>query len=103
MIIDVIKPEMTNAELHTILLATIRQEFSHNLSQQIYISDEVWLQIKTAQQTLLQLVNTCASKCDSSKPASDLAEIIIQVYSHTDLTPTELALQKLKNEFRNSF
>src|SRR5665647_2144419 len=39
LIVNIAKPHMTNLELHTQLLASVRQEFAHNLSQQIYVSD----------------------------------------------------------------
>lgn len=103
LILSVAKPGMTNQELHSQLLATIRQEFSHNLSQQIYVSDEVWSYIRGTQESLLQLINTCASTCNPTESASGLAELIIQVYGTSEQTPTELAINKLKNEIRRYF
>lgn len=101
LIVTVARPDMTNQELHTQLLASIRQEFSHNLSQQIYVSDDLWNFIRGAQESLLRLVNTCAAQCNPTNSASELAERIIQVYTDTDQTPTEKAIEKLKNEVRS--
>jgi len=98
LIVNVAKPEMTNMELHTQLLLTIRQEFSHNFSQQIYVSNEVWNNIRGAQESLLRLVNTCASKCNPANSATELAELIIQVYDASEKTPTEQAIDVLKTE-----
>ena len=103
LILSVAKPQMTNMELHTELLASIRQEFSHNLSQQIYVSDEVWNYMRGAQESLLKLVNTCAPQCNPNESASLLAERIIQVYGNSEQTPSELAMQKLKKEVRLLF
>jgi hypothetical protein len=100
LILNVVKPDMTNLELHAQLLSTIRQEFAHNLSQQIYVSDEVWNYIQRAQESLLQLVNTCATHCNPANPATELAEHIIQVYNTSDEPPTESASTKLKEEVR---
>jgi hypothetical protein len=94
---------MTNMELHTQILASIRQEFSHNLSQQIYVSNEIWTCIRSAQESLLRLVNTCASKCNPDNSANELAERIIQVYNASDQTPTEVAIDLLKKEVRLYF
>jgi len=101
LIINIITPEMTSAELHRLLVENIRKEFAHNVSQQMYVSDELWSAIKLAQETLIQLVSTCASKLPPENKASGLAELLIQVYSTTDETPTEIALGLLKNEVRN--
>lgn len=101
LIVSTIKPEMTNMELHTHLLATIRQEFSHNISQQIYVSDDLWIYIRSAQESLLKLINTCSAQCNPSNPGVELAEMIIQIFSSSERTPSELAIEKLKNEVRN--
>jgi hypothetical protein len=103
LILSVAKVGMTNLELQTQLLTTIRQEFSHNISQQVYVSDEVWNYIRGTQESLLQLVNNCAAKCNPNDSASTLAELIIKVYDASEHTPTELAIGKLKKEVRNFF
>ena len=33
---------MTSGDLHLMLLTTIREEFEHNVTQQIYVGKEVW-------------------------------------------------------------
>lgn len=103
LILTVAKTGMTNIELQTKLLDSIRQEFSHNVAQQIYVTDETWNYFRIAQESLLQLVNGCAAKCNPAGSASELAENIIQVYSSSDNTPTELAIDKLKREVRLLF
>ena len=103
LIVSVAKPGMTNMELHTQLLASVRQEFAHNLSQQIYVSDEVWNYMRSAQESLLRLINTCASKCNPTEPASELAQRIIQIYGDSEKTPSEMAMEKLKTEVRKFF
>lgn len=90
--------DMTAIQLQSELLSTIRQEFAHNVAQQIYISDDAWKFIRGAQESMLQLVNACSSKCNPTDPATKLAELILQVYSSSDETPTEVALAKLKSE-----
>ncbi len=103
LILNVAKPHMTNMELQTQLLASIRQEFNHNLSQQIYVSKEAWLFVRTAQESLLRLVNTCSASCNPADSATVLAEMLIQVFSESEQTPTEMALEKLKNEVKQYF
>ncbi len=100
LIVGIAKPGMTNMELHTQLLAGVRQEFTHNLSQQIYVSDEVWNYVRNAHESLIRLINTCASKCNPTEPASELAQRIIQTYSQSENTPSEMAIEKLKTEVR---
>lgn len=101
LIVNSTKPSQTNQELQSLLLATVREEFAHNLSQQIYVSDELWEYIRGAQESLLRLINTCAAQCNPAASASNLAELILQVYSASEQTPTEIAQLKLKNEVRS--
>lgn len=99
-VINTIKPGMTNFELQTQLLASIRQEFAHNASQQIYISNELWTTIKSTQESLIQLINSCALKTKPNENAASLAELIIQVFASSEKTPTEIATDLLKKEVR---
>ena len=41
LILQTIKPGMTNLELHQQLLHNVREEFGHSLKQQIYVSNEL--------------------------------------------------------------
>ncbi|MDD3321842.1 MAG: hypothetical protein PHS59_10405 [Paludibacter sp.] len=103
LLLNTIKSDMTSRDLHTALLSSIRQEFSHNLSQQIYVSNESWNYFRSAQESLLRLVNTCAAQCNPNEKAGILAERIIQVFSNSEQTPTELAISKLKEEVQSLF
>lgn len=97
------RPEMTVLELQTQLLATIRQEFSHNSSQQIYVSSEAWSYIKGTQESLLQLINACSGQCNANASAAELAEMIIRVYESTEKSPSEMAMEVLKKEIATLF
>ena len=100
LILNTIQPNMNCIDFQKELMNTIRNEFSHNLSQQIYVSDELWNSMKVVQETLLKLVISCSSQFPPTNSATDLAEQIIQVYASTEQTPTEYALLKLKEEVR---
>ncbi len=100
LVLNATKPEMTALDLQRELLASLRQEFGHNVSQQIYVSSELWGAIKSVQESLLRLVNMCAAKCPPDAKASVLAEMIIQVYSSSEQPPAETALELLKKEVR---
>ena len=59
--------------------------------------------MRTAQESLIKLVNTCSTSCNPTESASFLAEMIIKVYNDSENTPTESAIEKLKTEVRNYF
>ena len=51
---------LTARELQTIILRDIREEFNHNLSQQIYMSDKAWSSVRLAMETNISLINEAA-------------------------------------------
>lgn len=97
------QPGMTSLQLHAKLLETIRREYGHNVSQQIYVGDEAWQSVVAAKESLLRLVNICAASCDPADPAERLAARIIQSYAEAPDPPTETALARLKAEARAIF
>jgi hypothetical protein len=92
--------EMTAYQLQTILLETIRNEYEHNISQQLYVGNDVWIMVRNARESLLQLVNGCASQLPSDASGLTLAQSMIETYNTSDQTPVELALQLLKKEMQ---
>lgn len=92
---------MTSGELHRTLLATIREEYEHNVTQQIYVGKEVWIVTKNAKESMLQLINTCASEIPSKLPAIELAKVIIERYGELEDSPIDIALNILKTEVKS--
>jgi len=95
-------PTMTVSALQQKLLEIIRDEFNHNVSQQLYVSTEAWQRILTAKESLIQLVNQCAGQFSPTDNAISLAQLLIQTYAATENTPTDSTLTFLKQEI-NSF
>lgn len=91
-------PNMSAVELQMALLKIIRQEYEHNLTQQLYVSDEAWNSIVIAKEGIKQLINSSMSAVSADVPSLDLAKMIIQTYQGTKSTPVELSIRMLKSE-----
>lgn len=100
LLIDLDFSGMTVPVLQQHLLKTIRMEFDHNMSQQIYVSDEVWTAIVLAKEEMMRFVNTCAMRCTDADTALTYAQAMITTYSSNGETPTQHAQQLLKAEAR---
>ncbi len=85
------------------LLQNIRSEFDHNLSQQIYISAESWEIIKLAKENTIKLLNIAANNLGPSAKPNDLSRTILEMYLKVDTPPLKGAIEKLKNEFSETF
>lgn len=101
LIVRVQTPGMSAKMLHLALITTVREEFDHNVTQQIYVSNNVWLMVKGAKENLLQVINTIASQMPDNVPAIDLAKLIIEKYNEGEgSTPIQAALEGVKQEVR---
>lgn len=90
-------------ELQQILLHEIREEFNHNLAQQIYISNDAWGQIVNAMNEIVSVVNQAAAEIASEAPASELAKKIFAQVIQKEIQPTTHALVFLKQEIQGVF
>lgn len=82
------------------LLQRLRLEFDHNLSQQVYVSDEVWQRILLARDEMAAFINQMAIQLKPNSTTMDYFKTLIQAYHMNGDTPHELALQALKDEAR---
>ena len=99
----VMNPKMRVSTLHTSLLATIREEYEHNMSQQLYISDNSWGLVKTAKEEVVRLINSSASKFNSEENANVFAQEILTNGFNRNNNPIEKALKGLKEDIRENF
>jgi hypothetical protein len=88
-------------DFQQVLLKEIREEYSHNLSQQIYMSHEVWEQIKTAMNEVVTLINTSAGELRGDEPAINLSKKIFEKIISENRSTTSEALKFLKNEIQD--
>ena len=91
-------PEMSAFELQMRLLKVVREEFEHNVSQQIYVSAICWQSVINARNSINQLINIAATQVSPNDRAINLAQIIIQAYNADTETATKNAINLLKNE-----
>ena len=78
------------------VIAQIEQEFEHNLTQQIYMSDACWTIIITAKNATIQMIRK-ASMSERVDSADKLREVILSDLMDKQ-TPSNAALSFLKNE-----
>ncbi len=94
------QPNMNARQLQTELLAAVRSEFDHNLSQQIYISNTAWEQVKIAKEDMMKLINTASEQVNVNDTAINLSAQIFETMLRNEAMPTQRAIDFLKNEVR---
>lgn len=94
---------LTSKEFQHILLKEIREEFNHNLSQQLYMSDEAWNSIKTSMENVIMIINQAITEVDPESKSIELAKAIIQKTMNLEHDPVGVSLSFLKDEIRKVF
>lgn len=90
--------DMSASQLHTAMLSTIRSEFEHNLSQQIYMSPQAWEVVKNARSNMIRIINTEAEKMESDSPGLALSQKLLERIMELETEPTRAAIDYIKNE-----
>lgn len=98
MLLELNLGEMTVLQVQQHLIRTIRMEYEHNVSQQVYVTAEVWAMIQNAKEQTVAFVNSMVQQLPPESTALDYAKVMITAYSSNGDTPNELALQALKKE-----
>ena len=79
-----------------LLINMIDQEFEHNLTQQIYVSDNAWTIIRTAKNATIQIIRK-TNMSERVTNAEKLRETILSDLLENQ-PPSNIALSYLKNE-----
>ena len=98
LVLDLDVSQFTVPQLQQRLLQTIRLEFDHNLSQQIYVSEQVWELIIAARGQMLAFVSAMAMQLPPESTALDYAKMLLTAYNTNGETANQKALHALKEE-----
>ncbi|MDD3568788.1 MAG: hypothetical protein PHT92_10350 [Bacteroidales bacterium] len=98
LLVRVNQPNISSQKFHGILLSTIRTEWEHNLSQQLYLSAKAWGLVKNAKDGVIKLINTSADKVDAKAPSLLLSKEILDGVVELEFHPTARAIDHLKKE-----
>ena len=88
----------TVGQMQQYLLQTLRAEFDHNQSQQVYVSDEVWDLIINARDQMGAFLIAITAQLPKDATAQTYVTALLTAYANNGTTPTEKALEELKNE-----
>ncbi|EOZ97044.1 hypothetical protein A33Q_1962 [Indibacter alkaliphilus LW1] len=96
-------PEFTAQDLYHKLIYEIREEFNHNLSQQVYFTDETWESVRRAVESVITMVNTAMQDMPDEARGLDLAKRIFQISLDQKSDTIQKALRNVKDEIRIFF
>lgn len=93
----------TAGEFQQILLNEIREEYNHNVSQQVYMSDDVWEKVKSAKEDLIVMINEATANLPEGATNLELARKLFERAMEKEDDLIQIALLAVKNEIRQTF
>ena len=102
LILRTFRPGMDIKALQVAMTKSIRDEWEHNLSQQVYLTTESWNRIREAKEEMINLINGSAVKLPADADPTSLAGAIFERCAKSKI-PTDEALEFMKNEIQERF
>ena len=103
LLVRVNQPGISAKKLQSNLLNTIRTEWEHNLSQQLYISTGAWGKVRNAKDNVVKLINTSTDEIEKDASGMKLSQVILENLVELDSHPTKTAIETLKTEVKELF
>ena len=96
-------PGFTARDFQKLLLDEIRNEYNHNVSQQVYMSEEVWNQVRNAKEDLIIVINDAASQIPADASSIELSKKIFETVMSKNVDLIALSLSELRKEIQQTF
>jgi guanylate kinase len=103
LIIRVNEAGFNSKQLQQKLLSEIRNEYNHNLSQQVYVSNEAWNLVKKAVEDTIGIINTSAQEINPENRGIELAKKIFENIIQQKNDSVSQAIIFTKEEIRALF
>ena len=98
MIIRTHKNGMNAITLHRELLKIVREEYTHNMSQQIYIQPKSWKTVLNAKDETIQILNVAVNNLSADSSGLDLSAKIFESIASKKLAQRKMQeIQLLRN------
>lgn len=103
MLIRLNASSMSAAELQLMVINEIRNEFQHNITQQIYVSARVWNVVKRVKDDTLNLINNAVQALPQGASGMELSKTILIHLSQLEQDPYEIATSLVRQDMEELF
>jgi len=103
LLLRVHKGNMSARMFHAELVTTIREEYEHNVTQQVYVSDKAWSKVRQAKEETIRLINLSYEQVGDTSSGTELSRHVFENVSRLSHTPSQECLVAIKEEIRRLF
>lgn len=93
----------TAAELHSLIVTEVRNEYQHNVTQQLYISTRAWQVVKRMKDDTLNLTKSAMQALPEGATGLDLGKTILSHLSKLETDPYDIATSLIRAEVEELF
>src|ERR1700712_740774 len=103
MLVRLAGTDLSAAELHSIIVAEIRNEYQHNITQQIYVSARAWAIVKRVKDDTLSVVTNAVKALPENTTGLELSKTILAHLSHLEDNPYDIAGKIIREDMEGLF
>ncbi len=96
-------PGLPAKALQAEFLKAIREEYDHNVAQQLYMTPQGWKMVKNAKEETIRILNLAGSQMKESSMGLELSGKIFEIVAEVGTLPTDITVDYLKKEFQEMF
>lgn len=90
-------------ELHSLILEEVRNEYQHNITQQLYVTSRAWGVVKHVREDTISLANNIIRNLPETATGLEFSKIMLGHLSKLDSDPYELGLGILRKDLEELF
>jgi hypothetical protein len=90
-------------DLYSLVAEEIRNEFQHNITQQIYVSSRCWAVVKHVKDDTLNIVNNAVKSLPENASGLDLSKTILGYLSQLEDNPYDIGTNMLRKDLEELF
>jgi hypothetical protein len=103
LIMRVHNPGLPAKAMQAELLKTIREEYDHNVAQQLFVSPQGWKMLRDSKDETIKIINIAGNQMGDTSLSTDLATKIFELIGEIGQLPTEITVEYLKRELQELF
>ncbi len=96
-------PGMPAKALQADFLKAIREEYDHNVAQQLFISPQAWQMVKNSKEETIKIINIAGNQMQANSTGMELSAKIFELVAEIGQLPSEITVELLKKELQELF
>ncbi|HJP61817.1 MAG TPA: hypothetical protein VJ844_00160 [Mucilaginibacter sp.] len=85
-------------ELHSLVVSEIREEFQHNVSQQIYVSERAWNVIKRVKDDTMSVITNAIKALPENATGLELSKTVLAHMASLQDNPYDIATSMIRKD-----